>query len=106
MKFGNLVVLAMAAGSAGCALQVASPLPDEKIDVLQYVLVAPVPLSKAITVAEDHTVGKAIKAELVRQGGRMLYRVLLTAQGRFYAATVDPVNAAVLEITPWQPREP
>ena len=84
---------------AGCAFQ-GSPIPDERNDVVQYALVAPIPLSQAIIVAENHTVGKAIKAELLRQPGKMQYRVLVTAQGRLRTVDVDPVTGLVLNVTP------
>lgn len=84
---------------AGCAFR-ASPIPDEKNDVLQYVLIAPVPLSQAIILAEERIVGKAISAELVRQDGRMLYKVLVTAQGKLRTVAIDPVTGAVIHIAP------
>lgn len=96
---GRIASLAIAAAASGCAFQ-SSPIPDERNDVLQYVLIAPVPLSRAVTAAEEHTVGKAISAELVRQAGEMRYQVRVTAQGRLQTVTVDPVSGAVLHVTP------
>lgn len=84
---------------AGCAFR-SSPVPNEKNDVLQYVLMAPVPLSRAVTLAEEPLVGKAISAELVRQDGRMLYKVLVTAQGKLRTVAIDPATGAVVHITP------
>lgn len=77
-----------------------SPIPDERNDVLQYILIAPVPLSQAVTAAEEKTAGKAIKAALVRAGGDMRYEVVLTAQGKLHVALVDPVNGQVVRIDP------
>lgn len=93
------IISFVTASAAGCALR-GSPIPDERNDVVQYVLVAPMPLSQAIIAAENHTVGKAIRAELLRQSGKMQYRVLVTAQGRFRAVDVDPVTGLVLSVTP------
>lgn len=95
MRFRTFIVVPLvAAGVLACAHPL-SPVPDEKNDVLQYVLVAPVPLSQAILAAEERTVGKAIRAELVRQDGTMTYQVLVTAQGRLHLVGVDPVTGKV-----------
>lgn len=87
------------AGMAGCAFH-GSPVPDEKNDVIQYALIAPVPLSQAILAAEDRTVGKAIRGELVRDSGKMRYRVLITAQGKMHTVSVDPASGQDLAVTP------
>lgn len=99
MNCRRSTIAAVVSAVCGCALQT-SPIPDERNDVLQYVLVAPVPLSRAILAAEERTVGKAIKGELVRRSGKMLYQVLVTAQGDLKTVTVDPVKGHVLEVRP------
>ncbi|HEY0844382.1 MAG TPA: hypothetical protein VGE12_03395 [Noviherbaspirillum sp.] len=66
-------------------------------------LTAPVPLSQAILAAEDRTVGKAIEGELVRVSGRMLYRVVVSAQGKLQMVGVDPVCGTLVAVSPVEP---
>lgn len=100
MRFRAIIVVLLFASGALACTHPMSPLRDEKSDVLQYALVAPVPLSQAIIAAEERTVGKAIRAELVRQDGAMAYQVLVTAQGRLHLVSVDPVTGKVSAVRP------
>lgn len=95
----RMAPLVVASVVTACAFH-SSPIPDERNDVLQYILIAPVPLNQAIIAAEDRTVGKAIRGELVRQSGKMLYTVLVTAQGKLHTVSVDPVTGKVIAVTP------
>lgn len=96
MKYGTMMAVPLVAASMVACAYTASPIPDEENDVLQYVLIAPVTLAQAVNAAEDHTVGKAVRAALVRQSGRMIYEVLVVAGARILLVKIDPVSAEVL----------